>query len=416
MNLYENIQAHRKRLDISQEDLGKMLFVSRQTVSMWEKGQTAPTIDNLVRLSKIFSVSVDELLKGQMERCMDAIVKPTEGPGLELRKVPVPVPGPGEVLIKIHKTAICGTDVHIYNWDPWAREHIKAPMTIGHEYVGEVAQLGAGVTGLKIGQRVSGEGHITCGHCRNCHNGNIQWCKDTLGVGVDRDGAFAEYLCIPASNVILIDENLPEEVVAFFDAFGNAAHTALMFDLIGEDVLITGAGPIGIIAAAVCKFAGARRVIITDVNDARLELARKMGVDAAVNTAREDLPSIMKEQGLVEGFDVGLEMSGNGAALQQLIQSMRNGGKISLLGISNKPVPMDMNTIITKGLTLQGIYGRKMDTWHQMSYMVQGGLDVSPVITHRFHYTDFEKGFAAMNSGSSGKVVLDWTAKKEEEK
>ena len=349
-----------------------------------------------------------------MKQYMDAIVKPVAGPGLELRKVPVPTPGPGEVLIKVHKTAICGTDVHIFNWDPWAVEHIKPPMTIGHEYVGEIAALGEGVTGLKIGQRVSGEGHLTCHHCRNCHNGNIQWCKDTVSVGVDRDGAFAEYLCIPETNVILIDESLDEDVVAFFDAFGNATHTALMFPLIGEDVLITGAGPIGIIAAAVCKHAGARRVVITDVNDYRLELAKKMGVDAAVNTAKEDLPQIMKEQGLVEGFDVGLEMSGNGMALQQMIGAMRNGGKISLLGISNKPVPMDMNTIITKGLTLQGIYGRHLDNWHQMSYMVQGGLDVSPVITHRFHYTEFEKGFEAMNSGKSGKVVLDWTTKKED--
>ena len=320
---------------------------------------------------------------------------------------------PGEVLIKIHKTAICGTDVHIYNWDPWAVEHIKPPMTIGHEYVGEIAQLGAGVTGLKIGQRVSGEGHLTCHHCRNCHNGDIQWCKDTQSVGVDRDGAFAEYVCIPAINVITIDESLPEDVVAFFDAFGNATHTALMFPLIGEDVLITGAGPVGIIAAGVCKYAGARRVIITDVNDHRLELARKMGVDAAVNTAKEDLTKVMKTKGLVEGFDVGLEMSGNGMALQQMISVMRNGGKISLLGISNKPVSMDMNTLITKGLTLQGIYGRKMDNWHQMSYMVQGGLDLSPVITHRFHYTEFDKGFEAMNSGMSGKVILDWTKKEE---
>ncbi len=344
-----------------------------------------------------------------MKQYMDAIVKPHAGPGLELRQVPVPQPGPGEVLIKVHKTAICGTDVHIYNWDPWAVEHIKAPMTIGHEYVGEIAALGAGVTGLTIGQRVSGEGHITCNHCRNCHTGNIQWCKDTVSVGVDRDGAFAEYVCIPATNLILIDESLPEDVVSFFDAIGNATHTALMFDLIGEDVLITGAGPIGIIAAGICRFAGARRVIITDINAYRLELARKMGVDAAVNTLHENLPQIMKEQGLTEGFDVGLEMSGNGAALQQMIGVMRNGGKISLLGISNKPVPMDMNTIITKGLTLQGIYGRKMDNWHQMSYMVQGGLDLSPVITHRFHYTEFEKGFEAMNSGKSGKVVLDWT-------
>ena len=348
-----------------------------------------------------------------MEKFMDAIVKPTAGPGLELRRVPVPEPKPGEVLIKVHKTAICGTDVHIYNWDPWAQLHIKPPMTIGHEYVGEIAALGEGVTGLKIGQRVSGEGHITCHRCRNCHTGNIQWCKDTIGVGVDRDGAFAEYVCIPETNVIIIDENLPEDVVAFFDAFGNATHTALMFDLIGEDVLITGAGPIGIIAAGICKFAGARRVIITDLNDYRLELARKMGVDAAVNTSREDLPQVMKKQGLTEGFDVGLEMSGSGAALQQMIGAMRNGGKISLLGISNKPVSMDMNTIITKGLTLQGIYGRKMDNWHQMSYMVQGGLDLTPVITHRFHYTEFEKGFEAMNSGKSGKVVLDWTKKED---
>ena len=335
-------------------------------------------------------------------KLMDALIKPQAGVGVALAKVPVPEVGPGEVLIKIHKTAICGSDVHIYQWNDWAAQHVKPGMTIGHEYVGEIAALGEGVTGFHIGQRVSGEGHITCGHCRNCHNGDIQWCKDTFGVGVDRNGAFAEYLCIPASNVIAIDENLHEDVVAFFDAFGNATHTALMWNLVGEDVLITGAGPIGIIAAAVWKHAGARRVVITDINDARLELAKKMGVDAAVNTAKEHLPQIMKEQGLVEGFDVGLEMSGNGAALQQMISVMRNGGKISLLGISNKPVPMDMNTIITKGLTLQGIYGRHLDNWHQMSYMVQGGLDVSPVITHRFHYTDFQKGFEAMNSGKSG--------------
>ena len=341
---------------------------------------------------------------------MDAIVKPAKGPGLELRQVPVPVPGPGEVLIKVHKTAICGTDVHIYNWDPWAEEHIlNPPKTIGHEYVGEVAELGAGVTGLKIGQRVSGEGHITCHHCRNCHTGNIQWCKFTTSVGVDRDGAFAEYVCIPESNVIIIDENLPEDIVSFFDAFGNAVHTALMWDLVGEDVLITGAGPIGIIAAGVCKYAGARRVIITDMNEYRLELARKMGVDAAVNTSTDDITEIMHKQGLVEGFDVGLEMSGSGEAFRQMCSVMRNGGKISLLGIGNKPIEVDMNTIIGKGLTLQGIYGRKMDNWHQMSYMVQGGLDLSPVITHRFHYTEFEKGFAAMNSGKSGKVVLDWS-------
>ena len=347
-----------------------------------------------------------------MEKMMDALVKTEAGKGLTLMKMPIPTPGPGEVLIKVHKTAICGTDVHIYNWDPWAQLHIKPPMIIGHEYVGEVAAVGPGVTGLKIGQRVSGEGHITCHRCRNCHTGNIQWCKDTVSVGVDRHGAFAEYVCIPESNLILIDESLPEEIVAFFDAIGNATHTALMFDLIGEDVLITGAGPIGIIAAGICKFAGARRVIITDINDYRLELAKQMGVDAAVNTAKEDLPKIMKEQGLVEGFDVGLEMSGNGMALQQMIGVMRNGGKISLLGIGNRPVEMDMNTIITKGLTLQGIYGRHLDNWHQMSYMVQGGMDLSKVITHRFHYTDFQQGFDAMNSGKSGKVILDWTERR----
>ena len=348
-----------------------------------------------------------------MQAFMDAIVKPIAGPGLELRRVPVPEPKAGEVLIKIHKTAICGTDVHIYNWDPWAAEHIKhPPMTIGHEYVGEIAKLGDGVTGLHVGQRVSGEGHITCHHCRNCHTGNIQWCKDTVSVGVDRDGAFAEYVCIPATNVIMIDESLPEDVVAFFDAFGNATHTALMWNLVGEDVLITGAGPIGIIAAGICKYAGARRVIITDINDDRLELARKMKVDAAVNTMREDLTQVMKEEHLSEGFDVGLEMSGSEIAFKQMISCMRNGGKISLLGIGNKPFTLNMNDIIGKGLTLQGIYGRKMDNWHQMSYMVQGGLDLSPVITHRFHYTDFEKGFAAMNSGKSGKVILDWTTKK----
>lgn len=341
-------------------------------------------------------------------KMMDAIVKASAAPGLELRQVPVPEPGPGEVLIKVHKTAICGTDVHIYDWNVWAQEHVKPPMVIGHEYVGEIAGLGAGVTGLYVGQRVSGEGHITCGHCRNCHNGNIQWCKNTNSVGVDRDGAFAEYVCIPASNVIIIDENLPEEIVAFFDAVGNATHTALMFDLVGEDVLITGAGPIGIIAVGICKYAGARRVVITDMNDYRLGLAREMGADAAVNVGREDLHEVMHKQGLTEGFDVGLEMSGNGAAFSQMVDAMRNGGKISLLGLADAPITVDMNTVIGKGLTLQGIYGRKMDNWHQMSYMVQGGLDLSPVLTHRFHYTQFEEGFAAMKSGRSGKVVLDW--------
>ena len=266
--------------------------------------------------------------------------------------------------------------------------------------VGELRGILAG----RIGQR-----RQPCGHCRNCHTGNIQWCKHHIGVGVDRDGAFAEFVCIPARNVIAIDESLPEDVVSFFDAFGNATHTALMFPLIGEDVLITGAGPIGIIAGGICKYAGARRVVITDVNEYRLALARKMGVDAAVNTAKEDLHAVMRAQGLTEGFDVGLEMSGNAAAFHQLISVMRSGGKVSLLGLGDGPISVDMNQIITNGLTLQGIYGRKMDNWHQMSYMVQGGLDLTPVITHRFRYTDFQKGFDAMMSGRSGKVVLDWT-------
>lgn len=344
-----------------------------------------------------------------MQKMMDAIIKATAAPGLELRQVPVPVPGPGEVLIKIHKTAICGSDVHIYKWNSWAQAHVKPPQVIGHEYVGEIAELGAGVSGLHIGQRVSGEGHITCGHCRNCHSGNIQWCNNHIGVGVDRDGAFAEYVCIPARNVIIIDENIPEDIVSFFDAYGNATHTALMFGLVGEDVMISGAGPIGIIAAGICKYAGARRVVITDMNDYRLDLARKMGVDAAVNVARDDLRQVMHDLHLIEGFDVGLEMSGSGAAFNQMLSVMRTGGKIAMLGLGNGAITIDMNAVISKGLTLQGISGRKMDNWHQMSYMVQGGLDLSPVITHRFHYTDFQKGFDAMISGNSGKVVLDWS-------
>ena len=284
------------------------------------------------------------------QKLMDALVKPEAGKGLVLTQVPVPEVGPGEVLIKIHKTAICGSDVHIYQWNDWAAQHVKPGMTVGHEYVGEIAQLGEGVTRFHVGQRVSGEGHITCGVCRNCRNGDIQWCKDTFGVGVDRNGAFAEYLCIPATNVIPIDENLDEDVVAFFDAFGNATHTALMWNLVGEDVLITGAGPIGIMAAGICKYAGARRVVITDLNDYRLDLARKMGVDAAVNTGREDLNEVMKDLGIMEGFDVGLEMSGNGHAFNQMLTVMRTGGKISLLGLGNKPISVDMNYIIGKGL------------------------------------------------------------------
>lgn len=345
-----------------------------------------------------------------MKKMMDALVKTVAGKGLTLMQVPVPEPQMGEVLIKVRKTAICGTDVHIYNWDPWAQKHITPSVTIGHEYVGEITAIGEGVTGLKIGQRVSGEGHIVCGRCRNCRSGNGQWCVHTKGVGVERDGAFAEYICIPATNVIPMDNDIPDEIISFFDAYGNATHTALMFDVIGEDVLITGAGPIGIMAAGICRKNGARNVVITDVNEYRLNLARKMGANRPVNVAKENLSDVMKELRVIEGFDVGLEMSGNGAALNQLLGSMRNGGKVSLLGIAGPGTIIDWNDVIFKGLTLQGIYGRKMfETWYKMEAMIQAGLDLSPVITHRFNYREFEKGFEAMNSGNSGKVVLDWT-------
>ena len=268
--------------------------------------------------------------------------------------------------------------------------------------------MGSMVRGLHIGERVSGEGHIVCGHCRNCRAGNSQWCKNTKGVGVNRDGAFAEYLCIPASNVIPIDESLDEDIVSFFDAYGNATHTALMFDVVGEDVLVTGAGPIGVMAAAICKKNGARRVIITDVNEYRLELARKMGV-IAVNVATEDLETVMRESAMVEGFDVGLEMSGSPAAFSQMLHHMRNGGKIAMLGIFGRDMEMNWNDVVFKGLTIQGVYGRKMfETWYKMSAMIQGGLDLEPIITHRFKYTDYEKGFEAMATGRSGKVILDW--------
>lgn len=345
-----------------------------------------------------------------MQTMMDALVKEAPGKGLTLKRVPVPQPGIGEVQIKIHKTAICGTDVHIYNWDPWSQQHIRPPMVIGHEYVGEITALGPGVSDYSIGDIVSGEGHIVCGHCRNCRAGNGQWCKFTRSVGVDRDGAFAEYLCIPETNVIRIPAGIPEDIVSFFDAYGNATHTATMFDVVGEDVLITGAGPIGMMAVGICRQNGARRVIVTDVNQYRLDIAKQMGAHAVVNLAHDKLEDAMREQGMVEGFDVGLEMSGNGAALNQLLKSMRNGGKVALLGIAGPGTVIDWNDVIFKGLTLQGIYGRKMyETWYKLMAMIEAGLDLSPIITHRFHYTEYEKGFEAMNSGHSGKVILDWT-------
>ena len=345
-----------------------------------------------------------------MEKYMDAIVKPVAGPGLELRRVPVPVPGPGEVLIKVHKTAICGTDVHIYNWDPWAVEHIKPPMTIGHEYVGEIVELGENVKTWKIGQMVSGEGHIVCGRCRNCLAGNGHLCKDTVGVGVNRDGAFAQFLVIPQENVRPCEPGVPLEMYSIFDPFGNAVHTALSFDLTGEDVLITGAGPIGIMAAAVCKHVGARRVVITDINDTRLELAKKLGIQHTVNTAKEDLSAIMESLNIREGFDVGLEMSGSEIAMNTMIDHMIHGGRIALLGLLKSDAKIDWSKVIFNGLTIKGIYGRQMhETWYKMSAMLQSGLDIAPIITHRMDVRDYEEGFAAMNSGKSGKVILDWT-------
>jgi threonine 3-dehydrogenase len=345
-----------------------------------------------------------------MNGMMDALVKSRPGKGLELVKAPVPQARYGEVLIRIRKTAICGTDLHIYNWDEWSRRNIAPPLIIGHEYVGVIEALGEGVEGLKVGQRVSGEGHITCGHCRNCRAGNAQWCKHTKGIGVDLNGAFAQFLCLPAKNVVPIDESLPEDVVAFFDAYGNATHTALEFDVVGEDVLVTGAGPIGIMAAAICKKNGARQVIITDINEYRLALARAMGL-FSINVGRDDLGEVMRAHHMVEGFDVALEMSGSDAALQQLLAHMRNGGKVALLGIFSQDARIDWNQVIFKGLTLKGIYGRKMyETWYKMAAMVESGLDLLPLITHRFHYTEYEQGFAAVATGKSGKVILNWEA------
>ena len=342
---------------------------------------------------------------------MKALVKKYPQKGLWMEEVAEPVCGPGDVKIKIHKTAICGTDLHIYNWDEWSQKTIKTPQVIGHEYVGEIVELGANVTGWEIGQMVSGEGHIVCGKCRNCLAGNGHLCKDTVGVGVNRDGAFAEYLVIPQENVRRCEPDIPAEMYAIFDPFGNAVHTALSFDMTGEDVLITGAGPIGIMAAAVCKYAGARHVVLTDINDDRLALAQKLGIRHTVNTLKEDLDAVMQTLSIREGFDVGLEMSGSEIALNTLIDHMIHGGKIALLGILKSDARVDWSKIIFNGLTIKGIYGRQMhETWYKMSAMLQGGLDISQIITHRMDVKDFEEGFAAMNSGKSGKVILDWTS------
>lgn len=340
---------------------------------------------------------------------MKAIVKPGPGPGLELRDVPVPEPGPGEALIRIRKTAICGTDVHIYQWDEWSCRTIRPPLTIGHEYVGVVEKTGPGVHDLREGMLVSGEGHIVCGRCRNCLAGRRHLCPNTVGVGVNRDGAFAEYLCLPAVNAWVCDPSFPEEICAISDPYGNAVHTALSFDVLGEDILITGAGPIGLIACAVVRHAGARNVVVTDLNPYRLRLAERLGATAAINVAEDSLAQTMARLRMKEGFDVGLEMSGNGGAFAEMIERMCNGGKIALLGIHKPGTPVDWNRIVFKGLHIKGIYGREMfETWYKMTTMLQSGLDISPVITHRLPYTEFEEGFRIMMSGQSGKIVLNW--------
>lgn len=341
---------------------------------------------------------------------MKSLIKAKREPGIWMQDMSIPDYGVNDVLIKIHKTAICGTDIHIYAWDDWAETTIPVPMTIGHEFYGEITALGREVKGLEIGQRVSGEGHITCGLCRNCRAGKRHLCRNTLGVGVNRPGCFGEYLSLPASNVLALPDNITAEEASILDPFGNATHCALAFDVVGEDVLITGAGPIGIMAVALVKHIGARHIVITDVNDYRLELARQMGATCAVNVKYKKIADVIKELGMLEGFDVGLEMSGNSIALNDMIKVMNHGGHVALLGIPPEETPVDWNQVIFKGLTIKGIYGREMfETWYKMIAMLQSGLDISPVITHRFHVDDYQNAFQIMASGQSGKVILDWS-------
>ncbi|MGB4984568.1 MAG: L-threonine 3-dehydrogenase [Erysipelotrichaceae bacterium] len=344
------------------------------------------------------------------ENLMYALVKDKAEIGLTLKQVPIPQCGVNDVKIKIQQTAICGTDVHIYQWNDWAQHTIKIGQTAGHEYVGEIIQIGENVEGFKIGDIVSGEGHIVCGKCRNCLAGQPHLCRNTKGVGVNRDGAFAQYLVIPAKNCWHTSEKIAKELYSIFDPLGNATHTALSFEMIGEDVLITGAGPIGIMAAAICKYVGARNVVITDMNEYRLNLAKELGATRCVNVKNENLDQIMQELNMKEGFDVGLEMSGNQYAFNDMINHMKNGGKIALLGILDNNAKIDWEKVIFSGLTIKGIYGRQIwETWYKMSAMIEGGLDISKIITHHYDIKDYEKGFEAMISGQSGKVILDWT-------
>lgn len=340
---------------------------------------------------------------------MKALAKSKSEVGIWKTEADKPKIGPNDVLIKIKKSSICGTDVHIYKWDEWAQKTIPVPMIVGHEYVGIVEDFGSEVTHLKKGQRVSGEGHLVCGHCRNCRAGKRHLCRNTLGIGVNVQGSFAEYLSLPASNIFPIPDEIPDDIAAIFDPLGNAVHTALSFDLVGEDVLITGAGPIGIMAVAICKFVGARHVVITDVNPWRLELAKKMGATRAVDVSKESLKDVMKDLGMTEGFDVCLEMSGAPSAFKDMLDNIIHGGKIALLGIPPGDMSINWNDVIFKGLIIKGIYGREMyETWYKMTAIIQAGLDLSPVITHRFGIDDFQKGFDAMLSGQCGKVILEW--------
>ena len=342
---------------------------------------------------------------------MKALVKKEASPGIWMMDVPEPQVGPNDVLIEISKTAICGTDMHIYKWDEWAQKTIPVPMAVGHEYYGKIVELGSEVRGFSVGDRVSGEGHITCGHCRNCRAGRRHLCRNTVGVGVNRPGAFAEYLSIPAFNAFKLNEAIRDDVASILDPFGNATHTALAFNMVGEDVLITGAGPIGIMAVAIARFVGARHVVITDVNDYRLGLAQKMGASRAINVTRESLDATMKDLGMQEGFDIGLEMSGNATAFREMLRTMHHGGSIAILGIPPGETAIDWNEVIFKGLMLKGIYGREMfETWYKMASLLQSGLNIDPIITHHFGVQEFEKGFETMGSGQSGKVILDWTS------
>ena len=340
---------------------------------------------------------------------MKALVKKQSGEGLWLEDVPQPGVAANDVLIKVGRTGICGTDLHIYKWDDWASKTVLVPLVVGHEFVGEIVEVGEDVRDFRVGELVSGEGHVVCGHCRNCMAGRRHLCNDTAGIGVTRSGAFAEYIALPQTNVWVHKPEIDREVASIFDPFGNATHSALSFPVLGEDVLVTGAGPIGIMSAAIARHAGARHVVITDVNEYRLNLAKQIGVTRAVNVAQEKLADVQAELGMDEGFDVGLEMSGNPSAFNDMLENMCHGGKIAMLGIPEKEMAIDWNTVVFNMLTIKGIYGREMyETWYKMTVMLEGGLDIKPVITHRFGFEEFEKGFETALSGESGKVILEW--------